>query len=480
MALDDTIDAAGPFFSPDGKWIGFSAENSLRKIPTDGGIVTTICNLSAPTRGAVWTPSGFIFYALSTPGGIYRVDADGGRGEEVTRLSDFEMFQRRPWITENDLLFVSQPPFDSGVVYRQSANEQRSLLLGDARDARVTPSRHLAFIRGEALFVVDYTDPTEPVTAPPRQVADNVVTTVAGGHFAFSNTDTLVYAERKVAEQELSFWWVSRNGDATPAGLPSGRYLSLSLSPDGRRVAFAKSGPTGQIYVHDFVQNSLSALTVADNSIAPVWTPDSKSVAYRRISPPDVRGRVLLQSADGVGVPLTLIQGHSNTDYYQPTSWTDDGRVLVLEGINGTAHALERGKQIARIAVAGSAVQDPRISPDGKWLAYVSLEGGTPRVYVQPFPALDGRWVISRDGGIAPRWSRNGRRLTFMSGTQFMEVSIDTKSGFRASEPKLLFEGSFLPSYDVSADDQRFLMMRRPQNEPLRQLTVVLHWLNEL
>jgi hypothetical protein len=133
----------------------------------------------------------------------------------------------------------------------------------------------------------------------------------------------------------------------------------------------------------------------------------------------------------------------------------------------------------------------PALSPDGRWLAYVSEESGQPEVYVQPFPALDSRWQVSTGGGRAPVWSGNGRELFYQQGmeptsSRLFAVGISTVSGFRADAPRLLFAGPYRSperygqSYDVTADGQRFLMVKVEPPPPPPEIHLVLNWFEEL
>lgn len=149
--------------------------------------------------------------------------------------------------------------------------------------------------------------------------------------------------------------------------------------------------------------------------------------------------------------------------------------MLPMENGGGILQALVRGRPVERIAVRGVNLNSPQISWDGKWLAYVSSEGGLPRVYIQPFPSLNGRWVASPDGGVAPRWSRDGSRLFHLNGGKMMEVSVEATPVMRVSTPRVLFQGSYLTSYDVAPDNKRFLMLRPTRPNAIQHLVVVLN-----
>ena len=478
VALQGTADGAGPTFSPDGRWIAFSTDTALKKMPIDGGIASTVTPLRAPTRGMFWTRDNKIHFALSIPGGIYRVDASGGPIESVTSPSGGEMFHRAPWLTDGGaLLYVSQPPFEDGVIYEQPlSGGERSLVLSGASGGRVTRFGQLIFMRQGDLLAASNDRTRSLSVADARPLARNVLRTIGGADYAFSDTGRLVYAPGPSETTLADIVWVSRTGEVSKLAVDSGPYAAVALSPDGARAVVHNGGAAdvpGYLALHDFQTGVARRLTVEGNNSHPVWSPDSRSIVYRRMTPPEPHGLVVQQAADGSGEPRIMIRGATSADHYQPTSSSGDGKVLLAENIDGSFHTLSDGNRTERIGVTGENPRTPRISWDGRWLAYVSSDGGTPRVYVQPYPSLKGRWLVSPDGGIAPRWSRDGTRLFFMTGTRMMEVSVRTTPSFEASVPRVLFEGSYSPNYDVTGDGSRFLMIRPVRRDPIRHLTVV-------
>jgi Tol biopolymer transport system component len=477
VALHDTADGVGPVFSPDGNWVAFSTDTALKKVPTNGGIAFTVTQLRAPTRGMFWARDNQIYFALSIPGGIYRVDAAGGPIVSVTSVSEGEMFHRSPWLTEaGALLYVSQPPFEDGVIYEQPlARGVRTVLLSGASGGRLTHFGQFVFMRQNDLFFVPNGLSQSISFADARPLARRVAQTIGGGDYAFSNTGRLVYASAASQPTVADLVWVSRTGEVANTALDPRPYEGVGLSPDGTRaVVHVGGGAYGYLAVHDFRTGTTRRLTVQGNNSHPVWSPDGAAIVYRSMRPPEPEGRVLRQTTDGRDEPHIVIRGATATDHYQPSSWSGDGQILLAENIDGTFHALAEGNRTSQIPAIGENLRTPRISWDGRWLAYVSSDGGTPRVYVQPYPSLKGRWLVSPDGGIAPRWSRDGSRLFFMMGTKMMEVSVRTIPSFNVSEPRALFEGNYSSNYDVTADGTRFLMTRAARRDPIRHLTVVL------
>lgn len=143
----------------------------------------------------------------------------------------------------------------------------------------------------------------------------------------------------------------------------------------------------------------------------------------------------------------------------------------------GSVVQIFAGGQLQRITPVGISVDDPQISPDGKWLAYVAADGGVPRVYVQPFPSLQGRWAVSPDGGVAPRWRSDSEGLYFTSRGTMFQVNVGASETFHMSAPEPLFSGEYQPAYDVLAAGDRFLMLHHVGNTRIGHLNVILNWL---
>lgn len=475
ITLSNAADASGPVFSADGHWVAFSTRDALYKVAVNGGLATKVCDLPAPTRGMFWHTDGSIFYSLSIPGGVHRVNADGGPSSRVTTPSASEMFHRRPWIgAAGELYYVAMPPMGDGVVYRHSLTSgERSVAVLNARGVQAWRPDQLLFVRGSALFATALDGASGASTGQPVQLAEDVVANIGGADYGVGDDGTIVYAAGPSGPTGVSMVWVSRDGVETVVH-DGPVYQGLSLSPDGRRVAVSTGGTASQIVVHDLARQRQVVLTTSgDSHTYPLWTPDGQAVTYRHMRPPETMSRIVEHPVDGTRAPRTVFEGTSSLDHQQPASWSGDGGVLLTENVGGVVQVLERNQPLRQIHPAGEGINSPHLSRDGRWLAYVSQEGGTSRVYVQPYPSLSGRWLISPEGGTAPRWSRDGRRLFFMNGNRMMEVDIRFSPAFEASQPRELFAGEYLGIYDVSAAD-RFLMLRPKPAAPIRQLKVVL------
>jgi Tol biopolymer transport system component len=269
---------------------------------------------------------------------------------------------------------------------------------------------------------------------------------------------------------------------------PAQAYGYPRLSPDGRRVAIELDN---QIWLYDLSRDTLTRFTFEGSvNQGQAWTPDGKRIAFR--SNKEGPSNLFWQLADGSGGLERL----ATSQYSQNlNSWSGDGQLLAYFQVGGGPGLRDiwvlrlsdrKAQPFLQTAFNEGA---PSFSPDGRWLAYLSNESGRPEIYVQPYPGPGGKWQISTDGGTEPMWNRNGRELFYRSGNKMMAVQVTTQPGFSVGKPTMLFEKEYAKSefpatgvaYDVSADGQRFLMVKETdQNAAAAQINVVLNWFEEL
>jgi len=484
-----------PFFSPDGKWLGFFAEGKLKKVSLAGG--TPIVLADAPdAHGGSWGEDGTIVFAPTATSPLSRVPADGGSPRPLTMLDTTKGETAHRWPSHvpggRAVIFTATPAdgrwHDSEIVVQSLDTGSRHTLLRGGANARYVPTGHLVYVRAGTLYAVSFDRERLTVTGDPIPIVDGILTSESNlvAQFAFSSIGTLVYVPSSVGSALHRLVWVDRNGASMPLPTPARPYALPRLSPDGRQIAVQVEGINNEIWLWDIARQGLTRLTFEGSSSQPVWSADGKTVTFYA-----QRGSIqgLFEKAiDGSGKEERL----ASTSTGVPHSWSPDGKWLSFhQATPATRRDLwllpHDGDRTPRMLLA--TPHDERVavfSPDGHWLAYLSDESGREEVYVQAFPSSGGRWQVSTDGGSEPMWARSGRELFYRSGNTLMSVDIETKPTFSAGVSKRLFESRFVSNvgranYDVSADGKQFLMVEAIGSESrTTQVNVVQEWFEEL
>ena len=520
-ALDGTAGARFPFFSPDGRWIGYFASGELRKISIDGGPSILLCRFGDGTpRGASWGDDGAIVFATLGPKGLLRVPADGGEPLPLFPIDGTDLTHRFPAVLPGStaVLFTSGDGASVQTHVMDLTTGQRKTLIRGSDAVYVDPG-YLVFVaapsetmtdrfRTGSLLAVRFDLKRLEVLGDPFPVSDELLTLITGaGEYSVSGNGTLVYVPPDVERQDQgnrSLVWVNRKGqEEALRGAPVRVYATPRISPDGSRVVIDIRDQGNDIWIWDLKRETLTPLN-RDPAVdmSPQWTPDGRRIVWTSSR---VAGTPNLywQLADGTGAIERLTTTPGNQF---PTSITPDGSRVLLFGSSGAT-----GMDIFTVALSGSdrkqapllqlPSQDfgPEVSPDGRWLAYHSTESGESQVYVRPYPNVDaGRWPISTTGGSRAAWARNGRELFYLDDTGVLtSVTVQAKGeAFSASAPAKVLNAPYfagtttlglsLRGYDVSPDGQRFLMIKEigaagdQPSRPLSRIVVVLNWFEEL
>ena len=503
-SLDDFVDkpipgtegvTGNPFFSPDGKSIGFFAENKLKKTSLAGGSPITLCDALSSGRSGDWFEDTIVFGATLPAGqALYRVSANGGEPEMLATVNSDEgegAYTNPDFLPDGkDLLFNIRLDTGHQTALLSLETGEQKVLLENARQAHYLSTGHLVYEQSRTgnlmvvpfdLAALEVTGDSVPVVQGVRQVP------VGSVDYAISDNGTLVYVpSTSTGGFNLTLVWVDRQGQATPLIEDRNIYSLPRLSPDGQRVAVgARSGANPDIWIYDIGPGTRMRLTVEGNNNSPVWTPDGKRVTFSstRDGPQDLYWK----PADGSGQAEPLLNMNS-LNILTPTSWSPDGESLAFYEVNPASArdiwALPReGDPLPFVATAFNE-RAPMFSPDGRWLAYVSDESGRDEIYVQPYPGPGGKWPISAEGGTEPHWSADGRELFYRLGDKMMVVEVQSEPAFTSGRPQLVFEGPYLlgtsvANYDISPDGQRFLMIKEEEGQQ-DQIHVVLNWFEEL
>ena len=478
-------------FSPDGRWLAFTEGNLLKKVAVDGGPVMTVGTTgSAVPYGLAWSESGRIY--VGSFSGIWSLPATGGTAE---RVSTFDSTQRRtgrrwPLVLPGGRAIASASGSSTSAVPRLSI-----LTLGDGKvtELDLVMAVPLAVIGDQFVYVspsgglmaVPFDNRAHRPKGDPVQLDDGLLMDwTAGAKASLSASGTIAYLRGRA-----QFLPVRVNaGDtlALPLIQEPATYTTPRFSPDGGRVAITLFGQSStDIWVYHVARNTFTRLTTEGVNVRPEWTADGRQVVF--ISSRDGKTGIWRQPADGSG-PAELL--------YQPelepfeVIVSPDMKWLLFRTAPGAKHSRDifavqysGVRNVTPVVVGPETESMPRLSPDGRWLAYQSNESGRFEIYVRPFPQIGARIQVSDNGGSEPIWGRNGRSLYYrtMSG-EIVEVSVTTGEQFSIGARKVALRGGYLtdathPNYDVAPNGQ-FLVLKRAGAES--QTVVVHNWGREL
>ncbi len=493
-AIPGTEGASGPFFSPDGKWVGFFAAGKLRKVALAGGAPVS---LAATTGGAAsWGEDRIIVYSTWLLSGLMRVADEGGVPQALTTLGEGVSAHRMPEILPGGeaILLTSVRDWRPNLAGMNvcllvpKTGEVRTLVEG-ASHARYVPG-HIVYAVGNDLHSSPFDLQSlrvtgEPMVAVQRVRRNNPYT--GDSQFSISSDGSLLYVPGGSAQSPGRLQWVGRSGqeEGLPLDPEPRGYNSFSLSPDGLRLAAEVDSEDGSdIWVWNVEIGTATRLTFDRLSIDPVWTPDGRRITFR-----NARGDISWKPADGSG-PEEQVLSPEAFNWIVPTSWSPDGTTLVFGEYGGsTAWDLwllrpGDGRKPEPFFQTPSGEARASFSPDGRWLAYTSDESGRWEVYVVSFPDRAGKWQVSTSGGGNPVWARSGRELFYYHSNQLLAAPVTTTPRFSAGKPQLLFEAPYLSftDYDASPDGRRFIVSKPVEAKAAApsQIQIVLHWAEEL
>ncbi len=499
--------ATFPFWSPDGRFVGFFADGRLKKIEAAGGPPQTLCD--APLgRGGAWSREGVIVFTPSANSPLHRVPAAGGIATAVTALDESrgESTHRWPQFLPDGrrFLYYSWGAAGQSGTYLGSldSKEKTRILAGQGQSAFAPAGSegHLLFVREDTLMAQRFDPGRGKLAGEPFPVAEKVGLLTLDLHgFTVSGSGALaVLTGQNVGLSQLV--WLDRGGKQVAEAAPRAEYVRPALSPDGKRIAFERGG---DIWVLEWERGIASRFTFDPApEIAPHWSSDGSRIVFSS-GRGGVVGDLYWKLAGGLGneEPLLKSQG-----FMLPLDWSRDGRFLLYGHVNQkTGIDLEvlplgpgqGGGERKPFVFLQSQFNERngQFSHEGRWVAYASNDTGRYEVYVQSFSAAagggvgasSGKWQISSSGGDQPRWRRDGKELFYLAADgQLMAVAVKAGASFERGTPKALFRTrlSILAlsgfEYSASGDGQRFLVNQLAVEEAPTPLTVMLNWAADL
>ncbi len=476
QALPGTDDASAPFFSPDGRSIGFFASGKLQKVAIAGGMPVAVAEASQPF-GAVWLPDGHIVFAASEHGGLMRVADSGGNSEQLTLPSADAGEVRHCWPAiapgGQALLFTIAAAPDQEAPGRIALMPigQRTAwqtILENADAARAVSQDYIAFSRGAEIHAIAFDRARQQLAGADQTVISNV----ARAQFAFSSSGAFVYAIGGEAERP-SLTWIPPTDRSVSSDLAA--FHDLTVAPDGSRIAGVNSG---DIWVGDINRGTTTRLTHGGTNVSPTWNADGSIVYYaaRNGGPFEVWQR---ESSGTSPAKLTLSVATRHRHAF-PTSVSRDGTRMSYTESGGATRGDVKVVSLPDNALV-AAVETPfdeingALSPDGRLLAYQSDESGRWEIYLLEIDDRQ-RIAISSSGGRQPVWSVSGNSVIYRAGKSTMRVSIDA-SGHPVGPPIAVPTPPGAVVVGISGDR---ILARVGSEAPAVHAVLTLEWARDL
>ena len=484
--LPGTDNADFPFWSPDGRSVGFFAEGKLKRIETSGGPAVVLCDAAPNGLGGTWSREGVILFAHPAAP-ISRIPDSGGTPTPVTRLDEarHETTHRYPSFLPDGRHFLymaanlsGAPDDPANLIHVGAIDSKEDRALIPAYSNTIFAGDHLLFVRDGSLFAQRFDTKRLTATGALVPIAERIAPYTLfwrDAVFCAAENGTIAYGTAAAAPSRLL--WFDRFGRQTGTVGEAAFYLSagtggigrLRISPDGRQLAATVFDPStrgSDVWLYDLARGVRTRFTSGPkNNADPVWSPDGSQIVYD--SDAKHQGDLYRKPTHGGGSEEPLLEGEGQRI---ADDWSPDGRFLALElreakgdrRVSLSVLSLTGDGKLTTFFRRGVDNGDARFSPDGRWLAYSSNESGKNEIYVAPFPGPGGKWQVSTDGGVQPRWRRDGKELFYLSADlRLMSLEIRASGAtLEPGAPKVLFEPHPLPSlYDAAADGQRFLMI---------------------
>ncbi len=453
--MDGTDGAYGPFFSPDGQWIGFFTVGEMKKISVNQSQPITITRVGPETRGACWSSNNQIFVSEEGGSSLQVVSGNGGVLEVVAN-SDCLW----PELLPGEKHILVSTSMDSIRIINLHNKEVTRLSTISGTNAKYVSTGHLLYADKGTLMAVGFDVRSCETTGNPFPILSGVRSHTGHrvAHYAVSRNGMLAYLYSPT-EPKARFFWVDRRNTATDVGLPADDYRYMMLSPDGTKLGTIINRAQQELWVYDLIRNTRSLIRSGPWLWDVVWDPQQNFISYG--SKTGDTCTIVLQSLNVGAEPNILIRRRF---HMFPYSWSRDGRLFaftmrdstfVIHPDTGMENVLQSMKSERAFFT---------FSPAANYAAYVVATEKVWQVYVEPFPPTGERWQISTDGGEEPIWSINGKELFFRWGPQWKAVDVVLKPKFTAGKPHIIFEGDFINipswSYSASPDGQRFLVLK--------------------
>lgn len=477
--VKDTDGAIFPFWSFDSRSIAFFADGKLKVVEMSGGPAQVIAD-AGYGRGGTWGADGIIVYAPVTQDRLYRINANGGAPTPVTMLDANQHTSHRwPFFLPDGKHFLylainhDSSKSANDTVYYASVDGKVNKPVLKSKSNAIYADGYLLFARNEQLLAQPFNASSGTLSGEPQTLAKDVANDPTTWHIDVAAADNglLLYGTGGGDYGTLELYWVDR-GTKKQSTIAKGltNVNALRLSPQGDRIALEMDNGVSDIWVHDLARGILTRLTFGPIfDTAPLWSPDGKWIVYS--SNRNGKSQIFRKPSDGGGAEEELL---SDDQLLFPGDWSVDGKYIVYaRGIPGAsdiwALSLEGDRKPFQVVptTPGTFRSDPKLSPDGHWLAYMSNESGSAGIYVSGFRGGTGKWQVSANQGLHPLWSRDGKELYYAtSGNTVWAMPVKEQRGvLQFGVPQSLVTNWSTPDpfFQVTPDGKKILLYRVSQ-----------------
>jgi Tol biopolymer transport system component/predicted Ser/Thr protein kinase len=493
--LAGTDGATFPFWSPDSRSIGFFADGKLKRIDASGGPALTLAD-AINARGGSWSRLGTIAFAPSNAGGLRRISETGGPSAPLA-----EPGSRFPWFLPDGAHFLYA---HQGQVTDASVSIRVGSLDGEGGTALLPSNSNAIYAHGHVLFLRDGTLMAQAFdhrrlrtvgeAIPLAEGVASVLNSRTAGVFSASENGMLVYRSGAKDSSVILAWFDRAGKQLSTAGDPIPLSSSIRLSPDGKILAFsAVERSYANVWTVDLARGLRTRLTF-DPAVdrEPIWSPDQSTIVFGSLR----KNRFIdlyRRATNGVGSDELLYADETNKT---PRSWSPDGKVILYTSLDANlaeprmwalpVTAAEPGTSARPLQlVQGPAGGFAQFSPDGHWVAYISVESGVAELFVIPFPPSGGKRLVGPTALANPQWRKDGKEIFFVArDRRIMSADISMRNGtIEVGSVRALFgpigESPGVVTFEVMGDGQRFLVpvIPNPKSEPL---TLIENWTAKL
>lgn len=490
--MPGTERASMPFFSSDGKWIGFLEGNAdgvgpavLRKVPAQGGPVQVIMQRAETVIGADWGDDGSLVLC-QFPGTVWHLAPDEAAPSRIGPQLDVEreLFSHPDVLPGSRQALITHWTRDDGVDWKPHivvmdlrTGHRKELLAGCAQARYVSERAAVVYLQGSSIMAQPFDAESVQLSGEARRLIEPEGDVGSGTfvRYAVSSTGSLAYVPGDAPAPSTELAWFSVDGSSSTVYRSRFPIWTLRLSPDESKVAFTTHVPERDLWVLDLHRGTTIRLTTSGGTSYPVWTPDGTRIAFEHQH--GGKAEILWTRSDGSGQPERLYAHPDGTGCF-PTGFSPDGATLVIS----TLDANGKDTDIYLVPIGGEgSVQKllptkadrvaARFSPDGTMIAFSSTETGRAEIYAMPYPALDRKVRVSHEGGERPTWSGDSKRLFYRYAQRLYATDVASSPTLTISAPVVLLDVLPGDRYDTSIDGTRFIM-GRPKGEWRPQTTI--------